>query len=160
MPVLQTIVGPRGSEYWTSFDPNDIQAVCEALKEEFRRSEPAHQIHYNASGPDHIPPYVRNIGIGFHCMKHCLVFLLRGVIFIDGQGAFVDEGCAYLLKDEKMIHLGGGTTIFVMEEGEMKGICAEETQKKIAEMEWRREAYERKRNSIGYKVLRKFRRGD
>ena len=31
---MQKIVGPRGSEFWSSFDPNDNQLVAEALKEE------------------------------------------------------------------------------------------------------------------------------
>lgn len=60
-------------------------------------------------------------------MKDCLVFLLRGVIFIGGQGPSGDEGCAYMVKGETMIGMGPSTSIFVMEEGEMKGICAEET---------------------------------
>jgi len=92
-------------------------------------------------------------------MKDCLVFLLRGAIFIDGQGAFADEGHAYMVKDEKMVGLGGATDIWVMEEGEMKGICAEVTREKAEEFRRRQEADERKRNSIGYKVLRRL-RGD
>jgi len=92
-------------------------------------------------------------------MKDCLVFLLCGVIFIEGQGAFGDEGCAYVVKDEKVIGLGGATNIFIMEEGEMKGACAEETRKQAEKIRRQMEASERKRNSVRYKVLTKLRGG-
>ena len=64
-----------------------------------------------------------------------------------------------MVKDEKMIGLGGATNIWVMEEGEMKGICAEVTREKAEEFKRRQEAAEKKRNSIGYKVLRRLRGG-
>ena len=66
-------------------------------------------------------------------MKDYFVFLLRGVIFIDGQGAIIDKGRAYVVKDEKMIGIGGATDIWIIEEGEMKGFYAEVTWEKAKE---------------------------
>lgn len=46
----------------------------------------------------------------------------------------VDAGCAYVVKGEKWLGLGANTTVFVMEEGDMIGICtkkAREEKEKI-----------------------------
>ncbi|KAL5313315.1 hypothetical protein ACEPPN_019048 [Leptodophora sp. 'Broadleaf-Isolate-01'] len=158
MPAIRKIVGPRGSGFWSSFDPNNNRLVAEALKEEFQRSEPAHDIHYAHSGPDHLPPDVLNLNINFHCLHDCLIFLLRGVIFIDGQGAIIEPGYAYVVKDEEWIGLGGNTSLFVMEEGEMKGIC---TQKEEQEKYWsEKEVAKRKQNRPWNRALTKYRRGE
>lgn len=34
MPAIAKIEGPRGSGFWSSFDPKDYRLVAEALKEE------------------------------------------------------------------------------------------------------------------------------
>lgn len=92
--------------------------------QQFQRSEPAHDIHVFHSGPNQLPLDVVNVKLNFHCLENCLVFLLRGILFIEGQGMIIEPGYAYAIKGEEWIGLGGNTTIFVMEEGEMKGICA------------------------------------
>ncbi|CAM1503145.1 Fc.00g079210.m01.CDS01 [Cosmosporella sp. VM-42] len=160
MPATRKIVGPRGGGFWSSFDPNNIQVLAEALKEEFQRSEPAHDIHFAHCGPDHLPPNVPNVKIGFHCLRDCLVFLLRGIIFIDLQGAIVEPGYAYVVKDEEWIGLGVNTTIFVMEEGEMKGICAQKLKEDQEKYRMEEEAARKKRNGLWGKVLTKMRRGE
>ncbi|KAI3325017.1 hypothetical protein HD806DRAFT_553188 [Xylariaceae sp. AK1471] len=153
MPATRKIVGPRGSGFWSSFDPNNHRVLAEALKEEFQRSEAAHDIHFTHSGPDHLPPNVLSLKISLHCLRHCLVFLLRGVIFIDGQGKIIEPGYAYVVKDEEWIGLGGNTTIFVMEEGEMKGICAQKLEE-AQEKYWAdQEAAKRKQNRLWNRVL-------
>lgn len=60
-------------------------------------------------------------------MKDCLVFLARGVIFVEGQGAFVEPGYAYAMRDEEWLGFGGDAVVVIMEEGDMKGICALKT---------------------------------
>jgi hypothetical protein len=74
MPVVQQIVPTRGREIWDSLDPNNMRQVLEAVKEvvkakklrlakqspnfhlkQFDRPEPAYELHYTSSGPDHIP---------------------------------------------------------------------------------------------------------
>ncbi len=111
-----------------------------------------------------MPPHVLNVKFGVHCLRDCLVFLLRGVIFIDGQGAIVEPGYAYAVRDEEMIGLGGNTTVFIMEEGEMKGICAQKT-KESQEKYWAEEKYwaakeagKRRQDRLWNRVLAKFRR--
>ncbi|KAK8097531.1 hypothetical protein PG984_016670 [Apiospora sp. TS-2023a] len=130
MPVTRKIEGPSGREFWSTMSSKDYCAeelgvVAETVKEEFRRPEAAHEIHFAYN--DRLPPNIRSTRFGFHCLQDCLVFLLRGVIFLDGSGALVEPGYAYAIKDETMLGLGGNTTIFVMEEGAMKGICAQKT---------------------------------
>lgn len=125
---------------------------------QFQRSEPADDIHYAHGGPDHLPPNELSCKISFHCFRDCLVFLLHGVIFIDGQGAIIEPGYAYVVKDEESIGLGGNTTILVMEEGEMKGICAQRT-KEWQEKYWaEKEAAKRKQNELWHRVMTKLRR--
>lgn len=70
-----------------------------------------------------------------------------------GYFPFLDEGCAYVVKDENMIGLGLATTIGVMKEGNMRGFGAEEKRKKAEKIERESDANERKKNSFGYKVL-------
>lgn len=81
--------------------------------------------------------------VGLHCFRHCLIFLLRGVIFIDKQGALIEPGYAYVVRDEEWIGLGGNTTILVMEEGEMKGICAQKLKEEQEEYRAEKEAAKR-----------------
>ena len=70
----------------------------------------------------------------------------------------VEPGYAYVVRDEELIGLGGNTTIFVMEEGEMKGICAQKL-KEEQEKHWaEKEAEKKKRNRLWNRVLTKFRR--
>lgn len=125
---------------------------------QFQRSEPIHDIHYAYSGPEHIPPHVRNVRISLHCLSDCLVFLLRGIIFIDRQGVLTEPGYAYFVKDEVGLELGGNTTIFVMEEGEMKGICARKLKEKHEKYLAEKESAERKQNRPWNALLAKFRR--
>ena len=47
-----------------------------------------------------------------------------------------------------------------MEEGEMKGICAAETRKGTEKIRREWEVEEKRKNSIRYKVLRRFRRDE
>ena len=97
------------------------------MSTQFQRTEPAHDIQHSHRGPDHLPPNILNIRIGFHCFHDCLVFLLCGVIFVDGQGALVEPGYAYRIKDEECLGLGGNTTVLIMEEGDAKGLCVKQT---------------------------------
>ncbi|KAK4209208.1 hypothetical protein QBC37DRAFT_352148 [Rhypophila decipiens] len=157
MPAVEQIAGPRGPGYWASIDPDDYRPVAEALKEEFQRPESAHAIHWCHSGPDHVPPNIPNTGFGVHCLKDCLLFLLQGQIFIEGQGRFIEPGYAYAVKDEKMIRLGGNTTVFVMEEGEMRGICAQKLKEAWEEEEKLEEAREKRENRPWNKVLNRVR---
>ena len=124
---------------------------------QFQRSEPARDIHFAHSGPDHLPPTFLNVKIGFHCLRHCLIFLLRGVLFIERQGAIIEPGYAYVVRDEEWIGLGGNTTVFVMEEGEMKGICAQKLKEEQEKYWAEREATARKQRRPWNKVLTKFR---
>lgn len=96
--------------------------------------------------------------VGFHCFRDCLVFLLRGVIFLEGSGALVEPGYAYAIQDEEMLGLGGNTTIFVMEEGAMKGICAQKTRERQEEMRRNHEAYEKRQKRPWNRVRNMFRR--
>ncbi|KAK0639850.1 hypothetical protein B0T16DRAFT_497832 [Cercophora newfieldiana] len=155
MPVTRKIVGPRGTAFWSSVDPDDIRALREAVKEEFRRSEGVQDIHFNHSGPDHIPPTIRNIRVSFDCFRHCLVFLLRGALFIEGQGMVIEPGYAYEIKDEEWIGLGGNTTILVMEEGEMKGVCSRNLKVKQEKILAEQEEARRKENQVWNRVLTK-----
>ena len=136
-----------------------VRQTAQPLTEtQFKRPEPFYNIHFAQSGPENRPPNILNTRVGYHCFKDCLVFLLRGVVFIEGQGALMDPGYAYAVKDEKMIGLGGNTTVFFMEEGEMKGICAQKTKESQDKYWAEKEARERERNRPWNKVLRKFRR--
>jgi len=47
MPVILKIIPTRGREFWDSLDPNNNRQVLEAVKEEFDRPEPAHELHYS-----------------------------------------------------------------------------------------------------------------
>lgn len=121
-----------------------------------------HQIHFAHSGPDHLPQNILNTRVGFHCFRDCLVFLLRGAIFLEGFGALVEPGYAYAIKDEEMLGLGGNTTIFVMEEGAMeegamKGICAQKTREKQEEFRRNKEANEKRQRRPWNRVRNKFR---
>ena len=127
---------------------------------QFQRSEPIHDIHYAHSGPDHLPPNVLNLKINFRCLRDCLIFLLRGVIFIDGQGAIIEPGYVYVVRDEEWIGLGGNTTIFVMEEGEMKGICAQKLKEEQEKHRTEMEAAKEKQKRFWNRVLAKFRQGE
>ena len=84
--------------------------------------------------------------------------MLRGAIFIDGQGKFIEPGYAYVVKDEEWIGLGGNTTVFVMEEGEMKGICAQKVNEGQERYRIDKEAAKRKQFGLWDKACRKFRR--
>ncbi|KAK7968621.1 hypothetical protein PG988_007694 [Apiospora saccharicola] len=163
MPVTRKIEGPSGREFWSALSSrahcsDELRVVAEALKEEFRRPEPLHQIHFAHSGPDRLPQNILNTRVGFHCFQDCLVFLLRGVIFLDESGsALVEPGYAYAIKDETMLGLGGNTTIFVMEEGAMKGICAQKTREAQEEFRRNQEAEERRQRRPWNRVRNKLR---
>ena len=86
-----------------------------------------------------------------------MVFLLRGVIFLEGSGALIEPGYAYAIKDENMLGLGGNTTIFVMEEGAMKGICAQKTKESQEEIRRNREAEERRQRRPWNRLRNKLR---
>lgn len=51
------------------------------------------------------------------------MFVLRGGFSIKGQGLCIADGCVYRVKNEEWMWLGGKGTVFVMEEGKMRGIC-------------------------------------
>ncbi|KAH8600235.1 hypothetical protein B0O99DRAFT_682678 [Bisporella sp. PMI_857] len=122
MPALQRIIPSQG-KFWDTLDPDNVQQVLEAVKEEFQRPEPADELHYLSSMSTGSPT-------GDHkpCYRDCLIFILRGEFIIKGQGRFTEAGCAYRVKDEAWIWLCGTTTIVVMEEGEEKGRCLRDTQ--------------------------------
>ena len=129
MPIVQQVIPTRRGEYWDSLDPNNLRQVLEAVKEEFDRPEPAHQLHYFTSGPSHLPLSVCGVKVSQPCFRDCQVFLLRGAFLIEGQGRVTKSGCSYLIKDEVWIELCGSTTLIVMEEGEERGRCLHYTQK-------------------------------
>jgi hypothetical protein len=121
MPVVQQIIPTQGREFWDSLDPKNKRQVLEAVKEEFDRPEPAHQLHYFSSGPSHLPLSVCGVRVSQPCFRDCQVFLLRGAFHIEGQGRVIETGCSYLVKDEVWIGLCGSTTLVVMEEGGREG---------------------------------------
>lgn len=144
------------------------------MSAQFQRSEPADEIHYIPSRD--IPPNALDMKVSLPCLRDCLVFLYRGAIFIQGQGAVSEPGHVYAVKNEEWLGLGENTTIFVMEQGVMKGICNRKTEEeqrvnRAREEAWeakvtlelsedwnRREAVEAKRNKPWNKLLRKLRR--
>lgn len=68
-----------------------------------------------------------------------------------------EPGCAYVMKNETWIWLGGNTTILVMEEGEMKGLCAQKTKEFQEKYRAEKEAEERKQKRVWNRALAKFR---
>jgi hypothetical protein len=62
------------------------------------------------------------------CLRDCQVFLLRGTLFVEGQGYVTEAGCSYYVKDEVRIGVYGDTTLVIMEEGEQRGACLKYTQ--------------------------------
>jgi vacuolar-type H+-ATPase subunit H len=102
------------------------------------------------------------------------VFLYCSAIFV--EGTVTETGPAYAIENEEWLGLSKGTTVFVMEEGAMKGICKrkmdEEQRANRARGEARKvrvtleqsayqaqqEAVEAKRNKPWKKLLRKLRR--
>jgi hypothetical protein len=128
MPVVQKIIPTRGREFWDSLDPNNNRQVLEAVKEEFDRPKPAHELHYCSSEPSRLPLTVCGVRVSLQCFRDCQVFLLHGAFLIEGQGRVTETGYSYLVKDEVWIGLYGSTTLVVMEEGEMRGACARDTQ--------------------------------
>lgn len=196
MPATRQITGRRGSEFWAFVDLENVPLLQAILKEEvsqgfifartrrsatsddlsaqFQRPEPADEIHYIPSRPDDMPPQTLYRQVSLPCLRDCLVFLYRGAIFI--QEEITETGHAYAVENEEWLTLSKDTTIFVMEEGAMKGICKRKRdEKKIAnrarEEAWRervalqlsesrarREALEAKRNKPWNKLLRKLRR--
>ncbi|KAI9730920.1 MAG: hypothetical protein M1818_007994 [Claussenomyces sp. TS43310] len=123
MPALQRIIPSRAKEFWDALDPDNMKQVLEAVKEEFKRPEPAHELHYLDTMSRGLP-----IGDSKPCYRDCLIFLLRGEFIIKGQGRVTDTGCAYRVKDEAWIWLCGTTTLVVMEEGEQRAECLRRTQ--------------------------------
>jgi len=121
-----------------------------------------------------MPPKTLYMQVSLPCLRNCLVFLYRGAIFI--QGAITETGHAYAVENEEWLGLSKDATVFVMEEGAMKGICKRKTdeeqrENRAREEAWkarvtlersayqaRREAMEAQRNKPWNKVLRKFRR--
>lgn len=89
-----------------------------------------------------------------------MIFLLCGVIFIDGQGALIEPGYAYVVRDEEWVGLGGNTAIFVMEEGEMKGICAQKLKEEQEKYWAEEEAAKKKKERPWNRMMTKFRRGE
>jgi len=122
-----------------------------------------------------MPPETLYMQVSLPCLRDCLVFLYRGAILIQ-EGAITETGHAYAVENEEWLGLSNGTTVFVMEEGAMKGICKRKTEEeqrtnRAREETWmarvtleqsayhaRREAMEVKRNKPWDKLLRKFRR--
>jgi hypothetical protein len=124
-----------------------------------------------------MPPNTLYMEVKLPCLRNCLVFLYRGAIFI--QGAITESGHAYAVENEKWLGLSKDTTVFVMEEGAMKGICKRKTDEeqganraraRAREEAWRarmtlelsahqarREAMEAKRSKPWNKLLRKLR---
>jgi len=80
MPALQQIIPSRGKEFWDALDPDNVKQVLEAVKEEFKRSEPAHEFHYVSTTSHDGLPYRDSKP----CYRDCLVFLLRGEFIIEG----------------------------------------------------------------------------
>jgi len=190
MPVTQKITGPRGSEFWASLDFDNGQLLQAIVKEEvcrgsvlaqaqrttfddlaqFRRSEPANDIHYVHTHADDMPPNVLNMEVSLPCLRDCLVFLYRGAIVIQGQEAITETGHAYAVKNEEWLGLSKNTTIFVMEQGTMKGICKRQTEEErrlnrvrelellVREHQARREVMEAKSNKPWNKLLHTLRR--
>jgi len=103
---------------------------------------------------------VRNVRLNLPCFSDCLVFLLRGTIFIEGQGELSEPGYAYAIQDEEWIGLGGSTVILVMEEGEMKGICAKRTKEKQDKQRTGQGAAGKSPAKSWNKILAKFRRDE
>jgi len=175
MPVTKKITGPRGSGFWASLELEDGQLLQAIVKEEFQRSEPADEIHYIPSRADDMPPKTLYMQVSLPCLRNCLVFLYRGAIFI--QGATTETGHAYAVENEEWLSLSKDTTILVMEQGAMKGICNQKTDEedqranrardeawkarvtlKLSEYHAQREAMKAKRNKPWNKLLRKLRR--
>jgi len=92
-------------------------------------------------------------------MKDCLVLLLRGIAFIEGQGALVDAGYAYAVRNEEWLRLGGNAVVLFIEEGEMKGICTRKTQEAQQIYRAEREAEERRQRRPWNRAIAMFRRG-
>ncbi|KAF2253631.1 hypothetical protein BU26DRAFT_548051 [Trematosphaeria pertusa] len=142
MPAIQKIIPSRGKEFWDALDLDNSKQVLEAVKEEFKRPEPAHELHYLNTMSRGLP-----IGDNKPCYRDCLIFLLRGEFIIKGQGRVVETGCAYRVKDEAWLWLCGTTTIVVMEEGEQRGACLKSTQESrelvLAERDGSRKARKR-----------------
>ncbi|KAK8036370.1 hypothetical protein PG991_001507 [Apiospora marii] len=163
MPVTRKIEGPSGKEFWSTLSAKEhtleeYQMVATALKEEFRRPEAAHQIHFSHREPVQLPHNIPSTKVDFKCFRDCLVFLLRGVIFLEGSETLVEPGYAYAIKDEEMLGLGGNTTIFVMEEGAMRGICAQKTREVQEAIRRIQEAYDKRQRRPWNRVRNKFRR--
>lgn len=197
MPVTRKITGRRGSEFWASVDLEDGQLLQAIVKEEvrqcfirmartrrsassddlsaqFQRLEPVDEIHYIPSRTDDMPPKTLYMQVSLPCLRDCLVFLYRGAVFI--QGAITETGYAYAVENEEWLGLSKDTTVIVMEEGAMKGICNRKTNEeqrpnRAREEAWkarvplersayqaRREAMQAKRKQSWGKLLRKLRR--
>jgi hypothetical protein len=111
-----------------------MRQVLEVVKEEFRRPEPAYELHYwHSGGSDLLLPALY---AHLPCFRDCQIFLLHGAFLIEGQGLMTETGCSYLVKEEVLIGLCGNTTVVVMEEGEERGRCRKHTQERIlAEMQ-------------------------
>jgi hypothetical protein len=88
-----------------------------------------------------------------------LVFLVCGGVTLDGRSAIKEPGYAYALKDEEMIGLLGTTRVLIMEEGEMRGICAHKTKEAQEKYRAEQEAREKKEARLWNKVLNKLGRG-
>ncbi|RMI98428.1 hypothetical protein CDV36_016128 [Fusarium kuroshium] len=176
MPIVRKITGPRGCRFWASFDLEDSHLLRAIVKEEFQRAEPTDEIHYIPNRANDRPPNTLKMEISLPCLRDCLVFLYRGAIFIQGQGAITETGYAYAVQDEKWLGLDKNAIIFIMEQGAMKGICKRKTDEELrasrAQQEAhsarvaaelndyraRRAAAEAKRNKPWAKLLRKLRR--
>ena len=91
-------------------------------------------------------------------MKDCLVFLVRGVVFVEGQGALVDPGYAYAVRDEELLRLGGNAIALIMGEGQMKGICAQKTGEFQQKYRAEKEAEERRQRQPWNRAVAMFRR--
>jgi len=121
-----------------------------------------------------MPPNTLYMRVSLPCLRNCLVFLYRGAIFI--EGTITETGHAYAVENEEWLVLDKDTMVFVMEEGDMKGICKrkmieerkakrarEEALKVKVTMEQnayqaRREAVDTRINKSWKKMLRKIRR--
>jgi hypothetical protein len=115
-------------------------ATTDDLSAQFQRSEPADEIHYIPSRAD--DHKTLSMQVNLPCLRDCLVFLYRGAIFIPRHGAITEIGHAYAIENEKWLGLGKDTTIFVMEQGAMKGICNRKTDEEQRANRAREEAWE------------------
>ncbi|KAM7206095.1 hypothetical protein V8F20_002877 [Naviculisporaceae sp. PSN 640] len=164
MTVTHKLRGPRGREFWGTLNLNDPDMLRAMINTEFSGSGPPNEIHYINSSSEFPgntdPDAVSNMIVSLPCLSDCFVFLYRGAIFLPGgPPAITKTGLAYVVKDEQWIGLGRDTEIFIMEQGETKGVCSgrkEEEEQKQREQE--RQRLEARRRELELVRLRSIAR--